>query len=155
MISRKEPANYIIHCDGSNSHPKGAGPAGAAFVVLDAATGSEYTRGKRCHPSGTNNKMELTAILAALEWSNLHTNMVNRVKIITDSQWATYTLAKVLKLDYLPHYDTKHYPGIFDQIKILWEKDRMTLAWVKRSLNKIADEAAKAATEDAKQIYKK
>ena len=146
---------YHIHVDGSNSHPKGAGPAACGIVVLrkDGDKPGEVATRRKCFPSGTNNEMELNAILLGVEWANQYSGMHDEIVIISDSQWAAYTSAKALNLDYLTQYNTDKYPGLFQRIQILWEDDRMSLQWVPREKNHIADREAGEALKEAKDLF--
>ena len=73
--------DYIIYTDGSClKNPDG--PGGWAMVARTTATGavSEQSGG---HPSTTNNRMELTAAIKALQWAPAG----SRVALYTDSQY--------------------------------------------------------------------
>lgn len=73
--------DYIIYTDGSClKNPDG--PGGWAMVARTTANGavSEQSGG---HPSTTNNRMELTAAIKALQWAPAG----SRVALYTDSQY--------------------------------------------------------------------
>lgn len=71
--------DYIIYTDGASSG--NPGPGGVAYVIV-TADGKGLLE-KKFYPSATNNQMELTAAILALQQTLPNT----RIVLITDSQY--------------------------------------------------------------------
>lgn len=143
----------VYASDGSNSHPTGQGPAGAAFVI-DGADPHYFPM-----ETGTNNEAEMHAFVKAVSHASAFCK-AGQIVIQTDSQWVAYTVAGYLKLNYLSHYkiDAKNAPRfkvMLDTIQRMWKSEVMTLKWVRREENKEADKASKIAREQAMKMYVK
>lgn len=141
----------IYSSDGSNSHPRGEGPAGAAFVVNGAKP--RYFLLER----GSNNEAEMYGLAMAIAEAGFQTDDGSPVEIHTDSQWCAYIVAGYLKLSYLPHYalskkNEDRFTSLLQTIELNWQPN-FTLKWVPRKLNREADRAANVARERAIEKY--
>lgn len=138
--------DYIIYTDGSClKNPDG--PGGWAMVARTTATGavSEQSGG---HPSTTNNRMELTAAIKALQWAPAG----SRVALYTDSQYlkngitrwmATWKRRGWKKADGTPVLNQQ----LWMALDALYASHIVTFHWVKGhagvDLNERCDQLAK------------
>lgn len=145
---------YIYNSDGSNSHPKGFGPAGAAFVI----------NGRDPHyillPEGTNNVCELTAIVEAMEHFVVSCPIEDTAIFKSDSQWTVRIIAGIYNLPYHPikyglaHSVKERMGELFKRLDVVFDDHRMAVWWVPREENSAADHAANVARERAMEKYK-
>ena len=149
-LHRTNPSNadqdYIIYTDGSClRNPDG--PGGWAMVARTMATGavSEQSGG---HPSTTNNRMELTAAIKALQWAPSG----SRVALYTDSQYLKNGITRWLaawkrrgwkKADGMPVLNRE----LWMALDALYASHIVTFHWVKGhagiDLNERCDQLAK------------
>lgn len=138
--------DYIIYTDGSClKNPDG--PGGWAMVARTTANGavSEQSGG---HPSTTNNRMELTAAIKALQWAPAG----SRVALYTDSQYLKNGITRWLaawkrrgwkKADGTPVLNQQ----LWMDLDALYASHIVTFHWVKGhagvNLNERCDQLAK------------
>lgn len=130
---------WHIWVDGSSSGDK-TGPAGAAFW---AKKGDDIHGQGGLFLMGSNNLAETTAILLGVRYFLEKAGDRDRLTIYSDSEWASCCLAKHLKLDYLKHYNTGHYPELFQDIVKLWDHSRMIIKVIPREVNHQADKLSR------------
>lgn len=89
----QRPARFLAYCDGSSLSNPG-GPGGTGFVVVDRARPALRFGGTRWVKDGphavTNNRMELRAVLEALD--GLPTG--ESVEVVSDSRYVVDALSK-------------------------------------------------------------
>ena len=150
-----ENADYIIYTDGSCLRNPG-GPGGWAAVITETATG-RTTELHDGNPSTTNNRMELSAAVAALS----HIEETASIALYTDSQY--------LKNAFTKHWlrgwkrngwktstgdDVKN-RDLWTRLDALFQKHQVNFHWVKGHAgiteNERCDQLAKSeATKHAK-----
>ena len=77
----------VIYTDGGcHGNP---GPGGWAFVAQESSSSEADARYEQCggEPLTTNNRMELDAVIKALEWAGSRSIRPDRVIVRTDSQY--------------------------------------------------------------------
>lgn len=143
---------YIYHSDGSNSHPKGQGPAGAAFMI----------NGRDAHyfpmETGTNNDSEFRGLVEAIEHFAVVHQPGDSAIFKSDSEYVVRTVAGWLNLVYHPvrygltSKSVKFRP-LLERIALVWDNRKMSLYWIPREDNMLADKASKEACDRAKKLY--
>lgn len=125
-----------IYTDGSGT--PGLGSGGWAFIVADSQGGAGF-RASGCVAGTTNNRMELTAIIEAVNSQPPHVDIV----IHTDSEWCINCISGV--------YTPKKNLDLFREYQALARGRRGTVNFVKVAahsgdyLNDLADKLAGAA----------
>lgn len=142
-------ADYVIYTDGSClRNPDG--PGGWAAVIMNQATGekSELSDG---NPSTTNNRMELTAAMKALEFADKG----SIVDLYTDSQYLKNAFTKHWLVNWKKRgwktatkADVKN-KDLWVQLDALFQTHQVRFHWVKGHVgiaeNERCDELAKQA----------
>ena len=82
-----EELNYIIYTDGAYSFMRNQGGVGLVFIKNGEKIGT-YSKN---YKNTTNNRMELLAVIIAL---NCIKNPINKLTIISDSQYVIGTITK-------------------------------------------------------------
>jgi ribonuclease HI len=148
---------YLYNSDGSNSSPTGDGPAGAAFVLRLP----DQKPINRQFPLafGTNNIAEMTGMAEAIEHFAIHSTPEDTAIFHGDSQWVIRVLAGELNLAAHPikygmaaNVRSRYLP-LIKRIADVWDSSRMSLVWIPRNLNSLADQAANNARKKALEKY--
>ncbi|SDG13843.1 ribonuclease HI [Selenomonas sp. WCT3] len=140
--------DYVIYTDGSClRNPDG--PGGWAAVVTNVRTG-EVTELHEGNPSTTNNRMELSAAIAAMSFPDAP----SKIAIYTDSQYLKNGFTK----GWLKSWKSRGWKkadgnpvlnqDLWMQLDVLYQKHQITFHWVKGhvgiDLNERCDQLAKS-----------
>ncbi len=144
---KNSPQEIVIYTDGACS--PNPGPGGWAVVIL---IGGKQTTFSGSNPQTTNNRMELTAAIEALN----HLKKGARITLYTDSEY----LQKGIE-DWLPRWLEKNWKGSSGKVanRDLWEdlseaarKHHITWQWLKghagNHWNLVVDRLARTAIHD-------
>jgi ribonuclease HI len=122
-----------VYTDGASSGNPGPG---AYAAILQAKNGyKELVRGFR---KTTNNRMELWAVIAALEALKVPNQVV---KIYSDSRYVVDAVEKRWLHKWIQNgFQQKKNPDLWQRFWTLYNQHQVTLAWVKGHANNPANE---------------
>lgn len=132
---------YIVYTDGGCQHNPG-GIGAYAVILIDEDTGEtqEYIGGYR---STTNNRMEMMAVITALE----HLSKQSVVKIYSDSQYVIKTMQGL--------YRKKKNVDLWKRMEKAIKGKKVTFVWVKGHNNNFYNEKCdQMCTKTMEQRYK-
>ena len=140
-------SQIIVYTDGASSG--NPGPGGLGVVMKYGSHRKEIAEG---YGLTTNNRMELLAVIRALEalkWKNA------RVKIYTDSMYIVNAINKGWVFGWeKKQFKNKKNPDLWIQFLELYRKHDVELEWVKGHANNPENERCdKLAVEAAKSLY--
>ena len=139
--------DIIIYTDGSSRGNPGPGGYGIVMQEVDTAYKKEFSQGFK---STTNNRMELLAVIVALEKLKKHNQ---KVHIYTDSKYVSDSVEKKWVFSWESKgFKNKKNPDLWIRFLSVYKKHKVSFFWVKgHNNNPLNERCDYLAVEASKQ----
>ena len=127
--------NVIIYTDGSSRGNPGPGGYGIVMQDVDTTYKKEFSQGFK---NTTNNRMELLAVIVALEKLKKHNQ---KVHIYTDSKYVSDSVEKKWVFNWESKgFKNKKNPDLWIRFLSVYKKHKVSFFWVKGHNNNLLNE---------------
>ena len=127
--------DIIIYTDGSSRGNPGPGGYGIVMLDVDTTYKKEFSKGFK---KTTNNRMELLAVIVALEKLKKHNQKVN---IYTDSKYVSDSVEKKWVFNWESKgFKNKKNPDLWIRFLSVYKKHKVSFFWVKGHNNNLLNE---------------
>ena len=127
--------DIIIYTDGSSRGNPGPGGYGIVMQEIDTAYKKEFSQGFK---NTTNNRMELLAVIVALEKLKKHNQ---KVHIYTDSKYVSDSVEKKWVFNWESKgFKNKKNPDLWIRFLSVYKKHKVSFFWVKGHNNNLLNE---------------
>ena len=139
--------DIIIYTDGSSRGNPGPGGYGIVMQEVDTAYKKEFSQGFK---NTTNNRMELLAVIVALEKLKKHNQ---KVHIYTDSKYVSDSVEKKWVFSWESKgFKNKKNPDLWIRFLSVYKKHKVSFFWVKgHNNNPLNERCDYLAVEASKQ----
>jgi len=127
--------DIIIYTDGSSRGNPGPGGYGIVMQEVDTTYKKEFSQGFK---NTTNNRMELLAVIVALEKLKKHNQ---KVHIYTDSKYVSDSVEKKWVFNWESKgFKNKKNPDLWIRFLSVYKKHKVSFFWVKGHNNNLLNE---------------
>ena len=127
--------DIIIYTDGSSRGNPGPGGYGIVMLEVDTTYKKEFSKGFK---KTTNNRMELLAVIVALEKLKKHNQ---KVHIYTDSKYVSDSVEKKWVFNWESKgFKNKKNPDLWIRFLSVYKKHKVSFFWVKGHNNNLLNE---------------
>ena len=127
--------DIIIYTDGSSRGNPGPGGYGIVMQEVDTTYKKEFSQGFK---NTTNNRMELLAVIVALEKLKKHNQ---KVHIYTDSKYVSDSVEKKWVFSWESKgFKNKKNPDLWIRFLSVYKKHKVSFFWVKGHNNNLLNE---------------